>query len=194
MQGPWDGPQQHFTAELQASGDPLAALYHFVRLDGTRALLQREGLEFSVPLKSKTTATFHGHLLESFNAKRRRRKLTESTRNTGVGLKVIPVDFLHFRVEFRLPICVFTSIVMSCSSKMSRSMRAPGAARRRYNAVNADGAPRPGGLQGHYQGQAGRDATRRRRLDYGALFGAHRVAWGLGVSRGVCGLSVHELR
>ena len=94
MQGPWDGPQQHFTAELQASGDPLAALYHFVRFGGTRALLQREGLEFSVPLKSKTTATFHGHLLESFNAKRRRRKLTESIRNTGVGLEVVPVDFL----------------------------------------------------------------------------------------------------
>ena len=185
MQGPWDGPQQHFTAELQASGDPLAALYHFVRFDGTRALLQREGLEFSVPLKSKTTATFHGHLLESFNAKRRRRKLTESTRNTGVGLKVIPVDFLHFRVEFRLPICVFTSIVMSCSSKMSRSMRAPGAARRRYNAVNADGAPRGPVASRARPGETRRDADGSSTALYLGHIASHG-AWGSRVGCVVC--------
>ena len=74
VQGPWDELQQHFTAKLgsyMASGDLLAALYHFVRFDGKRALLQREGLEFSVPLKSKTGATFRGLLLQSFNTKRR---------------------------------------------------------------------------------------------------------------------------
>ena len=77
VQGPRDELQQLFTAELgsyMASGDPLAELVRFVRFDGKRALLQREGLEFSVPLKSRTTTTFRGLLLQSFNAKWRKHK------------------------------------------------------------------------------------------------------------------------